>query len=465
MTEQPDPENPTESSGSEVPPAEAFVTAAPAENIEEVVTAAPAENTGEVATAAPAEETAPLADPLLAAEAPKKRRAGMVTAALLAAVVVGGISGGGVTALVLSNQGSATLVPRDGSGPQNITINDTGSVNLISAIAAKATPSVVTISVDSGNSGGTGSGVIISEDGYVLTNTHVVTLDGSAADAAITVKTADGAIYSATVIGTDPVVDLAVIKLDGASGLTPMTFADSRKLNVGETTVAIGAPLGLDNTVTTGIISALNRSITIASSAAPKSTDGSTDPGKIPDNLFEFDFPGSGGQGTRSSDTISLPVIQTDAAINPGNSGGALLNGAGELIGINVAIASTGAGSATAGNIGVGFSIPADLAERVAGEIIKNGSASHGLLGANVGDSTTHVAGAYVDAVTPGGAADSGGLQKGDIITEFNGVSIGSASDLTAQVRYLAGGADSDLNYVRGGNTYTISVTLGTLGQ
>ncbi len=458
MTEQPDPENPTESSptessGNEVPPAEAFATATPAETA------------GEFVTPALAEDTASLADHPSVADGPKKRRAGMVTAALLAAVVVGGISGGGVTALVLGNQGSATLVPTDSGGPQSITINDNASVNLISAIAAKATPSVVTISVDSSNRGGTGSGVIISEDGYVLTNTHVVTLDGSAGDAAITVETADGAMYSATVVGTDPVVDLAVIKLEGASGLTPMTFADSRKLNVGETTVAIGAPLGLENTVTTGIISALNRSITIASSAAPKSTDGSGDPGKLPDNLFEFDFPGSGGQGTRSSETISLPVIQTDAAINPGNSGGALLNGAGELIGINVAIASTGAGSETAGNIGVGFSIPANLAERVAGEIIKNGSASHGLLGANVGDSTTRVAGAYVDAVTPGGAADSGGLQKGDVITEFNGVRVGSASDLTAQVRYLAGGADGELNYVRGGKTFTVSVTLGTLGE
>jgi putative serine protease PepD len=252
-----------------------------------------------------------------------------------------------------------------------------------------------------------------------------------------------------------------VIKLTDASGLAVMDFADSTKLNVGDTTVAIGAPLGLENTVTTGIISALNRSIQIASSAAPES-DGSEDSESTdPDDLFQFDFPGSGG-GVGSA-TISLPVIQTDAAINPGNSGGALLDSNGKLIGINVAIATTGSSTETSGNIGVGFSIPSDLAQRVASEIIENGEATHGLLGANVGDSTTDVAGAYVDAVTPGGAADEAGLTKGDIITEFNGVTVGSASDLTAQVRYLPAGATTDLEYVRDGKTYTVDVTLGEL--
>ncbi|BDZ44399.1 hypothetical protein GCM10025866_03080 [Naasia aerilata] len=162
-------------------------------------------------------------------------------------------------------------------------------------------------------------------------------------------------------------------------------------------------------------------------------------------------------------------MIQTDAAINPGNSGGALLNASGELIGVNVAIASAGSSSGgQSGSIGVGFAIPANLAKRVAAEIIDNGAATHGLLGATVADSTAQdanadVAGAYIDSVSAGGAAATAGLQKGDIITGFNGKPVTSQTDLTAQVRYLAAGAKAELTYVRNGKTETATVTLGTL--
>jgi putative serine protease PepD len=326
---------------------------------------------------------------------------------------------------------------------------------------------VVTIEVASGESGGTGSGVILSKDGYVLTNTHVVTLDGAAADAKIQVKSSDGKLYSATLIGTDPVSDLAVIKLDDAKDLTPITWADSSNLNVGDTAIAIGAPLGLSGTVTNGIVSALNRSITVASSAAPTTPDETTPDGGD-GNYFNYDLPGNTPDNQAAQSSISLSVIQTDAAINPGNSGGALLNSKGELIGINVAIANAGGSSSSsaAGSIGVGFSIPANLAKRVSTEIIDSGSASHGLLGASVTSATSTdsaTVGALISEVSSGGAAQKAGLKAGDVVTNFNGVPITDATDLTAQVRTLAAGDTADLTYVRDGQSVTVSVTVGEL--
>jgi putative serine protease PepD len=407
--------------------------------------------------------------PTVGPKAPKdpNRRKGSVAliAALAIGALVGGASGAGVTAMVVSSQSDGTPASQ-AEGPSTVVVNNTDSVNEITAVAAKASPSVVTIEVASGDSGGTGSGVILSEDGYVLTNTHVVTLDGATSDATIQVKASDGKLYSATLVGTDPVSDLAVIKITDASNLTPITWADSSELNVGDTAIAIGAPLGLSGTVTNGIVSALNRSITVASSAAPTTPDETT-PDEGDGNYFNYDLPGTPDtQATQSS--ISLSVIQTDAAINPGNSGGALLNSKGELIGINVAIANAGGDStsSTAGNIGVGFSIPANLAKRVSDEIIKTGSASHGLLGASVtsassADSAT--AGALISEVSSGGAAQEAGLKAGDVVTNFNDVPITDATDLTAQVRTLAAGDSAELTYVRDGKSVTVTVTVGEL--
>jgi putative serine protease PepD len=407
-----------------------------------------------------------------AAPVERKRSARVsIIAALAVGALIGGVSGAGVAAWsVASNSGGQGTT--SAAAPQNITVNDTESVNVVTAVAAKASPSVVTISVSGKSAAGTGSGIVLSKDGYVLTNTHVVTLDGEIANPDVQVTTADGHLYSATLVGTDPIADLAVIKLKNASNLSPATFADSSKLNVGETAVAIGAPLGLSNTVTDGIVSALNRSISIASSAAPSSGDSSTPDQNGQNGPFDF-WQFDNGQGSTpqptAAATISLPVIQTDAPINPGNSGGALLNSDAQVIGINVAIASAGgsSGSGQSGSIGVGFAIPANLAERVANEIIKDGKASHGLLGASVSDVTSSdsssVVGAAIKSVTGGGAAADAGLKSGDIVVSFNGVPITSSTDLTAQVRFLAAGAKADLTYVRGGKTTNTSVTLGTL--
>jgi putative serine protease PepD len=318
---------------------------------------------------------------------------------------------------------------------------------------------------------------VLSKDGYVMTNTHVVTLGGAVANPTITVTTSDGHIYQATVVGTDPIYDLAVIKLKGATDLKPIEFGNSSKLNVGDTAVAIGAPLGLSNSVTTGIVSALNRSIQVASSAAPKTgSDGQSDGngqngnGDSNGNPFQFDIPGLGQQQQQPQASISIAVIQTDAAINPGNSGGALVDSQGRLIGVNVAIATAGqssSGSGESGSIGVGFAIPANIAKRVTTEIIDNGSASHGLLGATVRDASSvqnaTVAGAVIEQPTANGAAADAGLKQGDVITEFNGAPISSATDLTAQVRAEASGSTVKITYVRDGKTYTTEATLGAL--
>ncbi len=388
---------------------------------------------------------------------------------IVAAAIVGGAAGlGGAYA------GVSWFAPVSASpvaGPATVTVNDTDEVNQTTGIAAKVLPSVVTIAATSSSGAGTGSGVVLTEDGYVVTNTHVVTLDGATGDATVRVTTSDGRVYDAEVVGTDPTYDLAVIKLQDAEGLTPIEFADSSKLNVGDTTVAVGAPLGLANSVTEGIVSALNRSIQIASSAAPDSGDENEQQPEEngQEGPFRFDF-GQGDQQSSATETISIAVIQTDAAINPGNSGGALVDSDGKLIGINVAIASAGGSSSDgSGSIGVGFSIPSDIVERITDELIENGEATHGLLGATVqpaasveGSTTT---GAYIKELTEGGAAASAGLQAGDVVIAFNGVPVTDSTDLTAQVRGAAAGSQAEVTYVRDGKTQTAEVTLGSLQQ
>jgi putative serine protease PepD len=427
--------------------------------------------------------------------APRKRGgAGMVILAVAVAAVVGGASGAGIAVAVGANNNSSDSAVAN-AGPQSITVNNAKDATTITAVAAKASPSVVTINVTASDEAGTGSGIILTSDGYVLTNTHVVTLDGDTSNTKIQVETNDGRLLAAKVVGTDPTDDLAVIKLQNVSGLEPAQFADSSKLNVGDMAIAIGAPLGLSGTVTNGIVSALNRSITVASAAAPTGGDSSgngsgsgsgSGNGSSPFNFWNFgdgSGSGSGGSGSGGSSsqdpsstasaTIALSVIQTDAAINPGNSGGALLDSDGKVIGVNCAIASAGQSStdgSQSGSIGVGFAIPSNVALRIANEIIKTGSASHGLLGASVVDVTTDgsattskTVGAKIDSVSAGGAAANAGLQKGDIVTNFNGIPITGATDLQAQVRVLPSGAKASITYVRGDKVVKGSVTLGQL--
>jgi putative serine protease PepD len=383
-------------------------------------------------------------------------------AALVVGAVLGGASGAGIAVIITqdSSEQSAAVSPQQG-----VVINNASAVTDITAVAAKASPSVVTIMVSSATSGGSGSGVIISSDGYIVTNAHVVTLDGATSNATWQVEDSQGRLYSAEMVGTDPTVDLAVLKVDGVTDWTPIEWADSSNLNVGDVTIAMGAPLGLAGTVTTGIVSALNRSIQIGNSAVPDRPGSTTPDQGSPFDFWQFDYGQGQGQTQATQASIAIPVIQTDAAINPGNSGGALLDSQGRLIGINVAIASAGSAS-SGGSIGVGFALPSNLAKRVTTEIIATGSATHGLLGATVSDQarekdSTSV-GAVVKEVVAGSAADKAGIRPGDIVISVNGVPISSSSDLTATIRSLAAGTTTDLVVVRGGKPQTITVTLGT---
>lgn len=391
----------------------------------------------------------------------RRHRELLLVASLAVGAVLGGAAAAGIAVAAFTPLASSQ---NPHAGSQDITISHPTTGTEIAAIAARTTASVVTISAtDAAVGSGTGSGVILSPDGYVLTNTHVVTLDGVTANATISAKASDGKIYQATIVGTDPIGDLAVIKLTNANGLSPLPFGDSSRLNVGDSAIAIGAPLGLSGTVTAGIVSSLNRSITVASSAPRTATqDGSTATSAPYD--FWNNLPQTQKPQTATTATISLAVIQTDAAINPGNSGGPLLDSNGRLIGINVAIASTNSGTSVAsGSIGVGFSIPVNIARRVADEIIATGSATHGLLGAAVADSTNHtVVGASINAVTPGGPAEAAGLRPGDVVTAVGNIGVSSASDLTAEIRGFAAGATTSLTYSRTNASAATSVVLGT---
>lgn len=381
--------------------------------------------------------------------APVKRKATKVgltsTSALIIGALVGGSIGGaaGVAGYLVSTR------------PAPVVVNNAESVDWVTGAAAKALPSVVTVSASSSSSGGNGSGVFLTADGYILTNNHVVTLDGAASNAVIQVKTTDGRIYDASIVGTDPINDLAVIKIAAPIAFTPIEFADSDSVNVGDSVVALGAPLGLESSVTSGVVSALDRTIQVASS----------DP-KAGSSALQW----WNGQGAAP---VSMKVIQTDASINPGNSGGALVNAKGQLIGINVAIATAGSSSSSqSGSIGVGFAIPSNVAKRISVDLQKSGAASHGLLGALVTNNSStksaveaFSAGAKIEKLTPGGAAELGGAKVGDIVVEFNGRQISTSADLTAAVRYEPAGAKATVVVQRGTETLTLHVTLGDLNS
>lgn len=405
------------------------------------------------------------------AHAPK-RKAAFGVPTLVASILAAGLVGGGVVAGATQLlEDPAIMSTGSGSSSQAgpVIVNNREDVNAITAAAVKATPSVVTIKASSGSEGGTGSGIILDGEGHVLTNTHVVTLDGTAANAAIEVRMSDGKVYSAEIVGTDPLSDLAVVKIQNGSGLVPAVLGDSGRLNVGDTAVAIGSPLGLTGTVTDGIVSTLNRTISVASSAAPK--EGADNP-QGGDQGFQFAPPDGGqGQSTANQGSISINVIQTDAAINPGNSGGALVNTKGEVIGVNVAIASAGGDSASSGNIGVGFSIPINHAKRVAQEIISTGKATHGQFGVSVKQKTASSSasgfsiGAEVATVEPGSAADKAGVKVGDVVTRFQDLTISDPNQLTAAVREQPAGASVKVTVLRDGKEQQLDVTLGAAAE
>ncbi|KUH92707.1 trypsin-like peptidase domain-containing protein [Mycobacterium sp. IS-3022] len=368
----------------------------------------------------------------------KRSRAGALTAGAVAVAVVSAGIGGGVALLVQPDGQSATSAIGGAAPSVPAASLPAGSVE---QVAAKVVPSVVKLETDMGRASEEGSGVILSSDGLILTNNHVV----SAAQAApgggpgggpTKVTFSNGRTTSFSVVGTDPSSDIAVVKAQGVSNLTPIAIGSSADLRVGQDVIAVGSPLGLEGTVTTGIISALNRPVAASGDA-------------------------------RNQNTV-LDAIQTDAAINPGNSGGALVNMKGELIGINSAIATLGADAgpqAQSGSIGLGFAIPVDQAKRIADELIKNGTAAHASLGVQVGNDAS-IDGARIVEVTDGGAAAAAGLPSGVVITKVDDRVISSADALVAAIRSRAPGDKVTLSYLDpSGRTQSVQVTLGKAQQ
>lgn len=335
-------------------------------------------------------------------------------------------------------------------------VSATGDSPDWAAVAKAVSPATVTIGVSSDSSSGVGSGVIYDAQGDIVTNYHVISKAIGGAGQ-ITVTLADGRIYEGEIVGHDQTTDLAVVRLKNPpADLAIATFGSSAGLRVGDEVMAIGAPLGLSNTVTTGIISALNRPVEVSSEDSPSEQSDPNDPfGQLP------------GLRNRqsSSDPVITNAIQVDASINPGNSGGPLFDSSGRVIGINSSIASNSGSSSTAGSIGLGFAIPVDLVTSVVDQIIATGSAEHAVLGVSVTTAQARtqdsvLAGAEIAEVSRGGAAEAAGLVKGDVIVAVNGESVSSSKQLTGYIRRYKGGDSVQVTYVRDGATYDVTATL-----
>jgi putative serine protease PepD len=358
-------------------------------------------------------------------ERPRHRAGGLIAAAAIAAVLGAGAGVGSYA--FLQNDGSVSPVSvSSGAAPQSPTLDGT-----VTAAAAKIEPSLVTIAVQSAGGSGIGSGVVLDKDGHILTNHHVVA--GGGQQGTITVTFHNGTTATARIVGTAESTDLAVIKVDGVNDLNPATFAKSSELIVGQTVVAAGAPLGLAESVTSGIVSNTARPV----------------------------------RSGNNNDAVYL-AVQTDAAINPGNSGGPLVDLNGAIVGINSSIASTssGADGGQPGNIGIGFAIPSDVASRVASELITTGKSNNAALGVTLTGSDSEVStsvGVPLQEVISGGAAANAGLRAGDVVTKINDFHTTTADGLIAATRFYAPETTVSVTFIRdGGPAQTAEVTLGT---
>ncbi len=349
---------------------------------------------------------------------------GTVFVSAVTAVVVGGVAGlGGY--LIGSN------------GDENSSVSNNivelpqidGAANTISsdvaAIAESVLPSVVSILIEAGENSGSGSGFIVQSDGYILTNNHVAAPAANGGELTVVFDNGDKVIGK--IVGRNTSYDLAVLKVD-RDGLPAAVLGDSSAVRVGEVAIAIGAPLGLNGTVTAGIISSLDRPVT------------------------------AGGSG----ELAFINAIQTDAAINPGNSGGPLLDGTGRVIGINSAIATlAGTIGGESGSIGLGFSIPIDTAKRIAEELIATGDSQTPIIGVVLNTAFTGD-GAKVSEITPGGPAEKAGVRVGDVITGLNGRQVADSTELVVVIRSYAPGEEIEITLTRNGQPSTVSLALGS---
>jgi putative serine protease PepD len=383
----------------------------------------------------PASSYAEHTAPLMVQERPRKeRRTGLAAAVVATALVVGGAAGAGGAATwsALDDEPSGGNGGGTATTSQVVDTPDSApSGGSVEAVADEVLPSVVKIDVTGGEGAGSGSGIILSSDGEILTNEHVVALaeDGGT----LSVSFNDGSTASAEILGTDALTDTAVIKAEGVSDLTPATIGKSGDLRVGQGVVAIGSPFGLDSTVTSGIVSALDRPVNV----------------------------GSDDQGN----STTYPAIQTDAAINPGNSGGALVDLDGNVVGINSSIRSAATSSGQGGSIGLGFAIPMDEIMPIVDQMRDGEAPTHARMGISVSDASGQqgdsvVPGAQVQAVTAGSSADDAGLGEGDVITRIDDHLITGADSLVATIRSYRPGDEVTVTYVHDGKTTTVDLEL-----
>jgi len=336
--------------------------------------------------------------------------------AVTMAVIAGGVGG------VIGNVGGDSLLD---AGAKFVSVNNSieRAPDSISALAAKVLPSVVSISTRNGLEGGAGTGFVIRSDGYVLTNNHVV--EGVVRGGSLRVSFNNGKTVNGKIVGTDSAYDLAVIKVD-LKNLSALQFGDSDKVQVGDSVIAIGSPLGLAGTVTSGIISAKDRAVTA-------------------------------GSGNTESSFIN--ALQTDAAINPGNSGGPLVDKSGAVIGVNSAIATLDSSSSQTGSIGLGFAIPINQARRTAEQLIKTGKSSHPVIGVSL-DTRYAGGGARIAEVLAGSPAAKAGIVVGDTIVGIDGKSVDTADELIVAVRAKQPGDSVKLLLLANGSKRTVVVVL-----
>ncbi|MCC2316824.1 S1C family serine protease [Cellulomonas chengniuliangii] len=363
---------------------------------------------------------------------PERRRSlwGPLVGVAIAAALLASIVTAGLMSLVLRDDDDSSLatIGQDTDSPSAPVEGSSVENPDWERVAASVQASVVAIAVQTADGAGQGSGVIIDDSGNILTNDHVV---GDATEGGIEVTLTDGRLFAAEIVGTDTATDLAVIQLqDAPDDLQPASLGDSADVRVGEPVMAVGNPLGLSNTVTTGIVSAVDRPVSTSQ---------------------------AGGQAVTNA-------IQIDAAINPGNSGGPLFDGEGLVIGITSSIATL---SSQSGSIGLGFAIPSNLAEQIATQLIDDGTAEHAFLGVSLSDGTATAdgvtrRGAVVQQVTEGSPAAEAGIRQGDVIVAIDDRPVAGAESLTAYVRELTSGSEVTLTVVRDGQTEEFDVTLAT---
>jgi putative serine protease PepD len=387
------------------------------------------------------------------APAPAQSRRSLTAGVLVAALVLGGAAGvGGAAAFQALNDDSTITGTSTTPGDFQATKTALVQEGTVEKVANAVLPSVVKVNVTGQSGSGSGSGIVLSKDGKVLTNNHVVA--GLGDNGSMSVSFNDGTTKKAKVVGTDPLTDVAVIQVEGVSDLVPAALGQSGGLKVGQAVVAVGSPYGLNATVTSGIVSALNRPVSV-----------SAEQEQAPQNPFESpqDQPQSQGQDL----STTYPAIQTDAAINPGNSGGPLVDLSGRVVGINSSIrtaSSNGLSGDTGGSIGLGFAIPIDEVLPIVNQINDGDKPTHARLGVSVsdvsGDSLNQ--GAQLQTIENGGAAAKAGLKKGDVITKVGDQVVDGSESLVATIRGHRPGEQVQITYLRGGKSSTTTADLGS---